>query len=268
MKSLHWLVAWLAVFSLTGCKRTAESGSAGEARHGHAAAEEGKPDAHGHSHGHEEEAEPSSGASYKKGQGVSVKDETKKLLGLETAEVTGQALARKLEFTTQAFRLGTGEAMPRWRATGTLPTGQIAELRVGQEVALHANGGESFTGRVELLDESLLNLHGEGVVVVEFTQPGTNAGPVTFLQATVALPEVKGAVVVPGSAVLRTAEGTFVFVVNGEAYQRTAVKTGAQADGLVEITDGLLEGDSVVTKQVEALYLVELRAVKGGGHSH
>jgi multidrug efflux pump subunit AcrA (membrane-fusion protein) len=56
--------------------------------------------------------------------------------------------------------------------------------------------------------------------------------------------------------------------VNGEAYQRTAVKTGAEADGLVEITDGLLEGDSVVTKPVESLYLVELRAVKGGGHSH
>lgn len=268
MKPSHWLVACLVVVSLTGCKPSAESGSTEEASNGHAAVSEDKPNARGHSHGHEEEAEPSSGASYKKGQGVIVKDETKKLLGLETAEVSGQTLPRKLEFMTQAFDLGTGGSASQGRATGTLPAVEIADLRVGLEVVLHANGGESFTGRVQSLDDSLLRLHGEGVVVVEFTQPGTNAGAVTFLQATVMLPEVKGAVVVPEGAVLRTAEGTFVFAVNGEAYQRTAVITGAQANGLVEITDGLLEGDSVVTKPVEALYLIELRAVKGGGHSH
>ena len=36
----------------------------------------------------------------------------------------------------------------------------------------------------------------------------------------------------------------------------------------VEITDGLLAGDQVVTKPVETLWLIELRATKGGGHSH
>jgi len=36
------------------------------------------------------------------------------------------------------------------------------------------------------------------------------------------------------------------------ACQRNAVETGAEVDGLVEITDGLSKGDSVVTRPVEA----------------
>jgi len=36
----------------------------------------------------------------------------------------------------------------------------------------------------------------------------------------------------------------------------------------VEIVDGLLAGDAVVTKPVQTLWLIELRATKGGGHSH
>ena len=67
---------------------------------------------------------------------------------------------------------------------------------------------------------------------------------------------------------MRAADGTFVYTINGNAYFRTAVKIGAEAEGFVEVTDGLLSGDVVVTKPVEKLWLIELRATKGGGHSH
>ncbi len=89
------------------------------------------------------------------------------------------------------------------------------------------------------------------------------ATTVTFLVGSAADP-----IVVPQSALLRTSEGTFVYAVNGDAYFRTAVKVGTEADGWVEITDGLLAGDAVVTKPVQTLWLIELRATKGGGHSH
>ena len=63
---------------------------------------------------------------------------------------------------------------------------------------------------------------------------------------------------------LRTVEGAFVFAGNGSVYTRTAVQIGAEAGGFVEITDGLLAGDQVVTNGVAALWLVELRSTKGG----
>ena len=251
MKPLCLFFATLALLVFTGCKRDPESGH-----------DEGAS----HNHGHEAEAEAPSGASYKKGKGVTFMDETKKLLGLETTEVTEKPIARRVEFTVQA--VPTGDSFARWLATGTVPGAQLTGVPAGQEVALRVDDGATFTGRVKARDESLGSIHGEVEVVVEFTGPAAAQTPVTFLRATLTLPTTKAVTVVPKSAVLQTAEGTFVYAVNGDAYQRTAVKTGAEADGLVEITDGLLEGDSVVVKPVEALYLVELRAVKGGGHSH
>lgn len=69
---------------------------------------------------------------------------------------------------------------------------------------------------------------------------------------------------VPRSAVLNTTSGTSVYVVNEDYYKRSIVKVGRSFDGFVEITEGVYEGDFVVTDAVQTLWLVELRAVKGG----
>lgn len=262
------LLTWLVLLVLTGCKRAPESARGEEAGHDHAEAAPGQPDAHGHSHGHEEEAEAPTGASYKKGQGVLVKEETKKLLGLETVEVSTMPLARKVEFVAQAFPSGRAEEPTHWRASGMVPTTLLTGVKTGQEAALRSANGETFSGRVKSLDATLGRINGETEVLLEFPGPTASPSSVSFFHVTLTLPATTGVAVVPRSALLRTAEGAFVYAVNGEAYQRTAVKTGAESDALVEITDGLLEGDAVVTRPVEALYLVELRAVKGGGHSH
>jgi hypothetical protein len=219
-----------------------------------------------HAHGEHEEEAPS-GASYKNGKGVLVKDDTKKILGLETVAVTEKPITRTVEFSVQAFHDGN-DARPHWLAMGTLPASRLAGVTAGQEVALRTPDGKIFTGRMQKFDASVETIHSEVEAVIEVPGAMTFTQPVSFLHATLTLPGSKAVLVVPHSAILRTAEGLFVYAVNGEAFQRTAVKIGAEADGLVEITDGLLEGDSVVTKPVESLYLVELRATKGGGHSH
>ncbi len=73
---------------------------------------------------------------------------------------------------------------------------------------------------------------------------------------------------IPRSAVLETAIGKFAFVQNGDYLLRTAITTGAESTDYAEITNGIYAGDVVATKPVETLYLIELRATKGGGHSH
>ena len=109
---------------------------------------------------------------------------------------------------------------------------------------------------------------GDVEVLVGITNSAARLKPGEFLTATIAIPREQTVNVVPKSALLRSAEGTFVYTVNGDAYYRTAVKVDAEVEGLVEITDGLLPGDMVVTRSVEKLWLIELRATKGGGHSH
>lgn len=71
---------------------------------------------------------------------------------------------------------------------------------------------------------------------------------------------------IPATAVLRTVKGDFVYVRNGDEFLRTPVTLGA-ADGdttSFAITDGLYDGDTVVTQGVRALWLAELSATNGG----
>ena len=72
----------------------------------------------------------------------------------------------------------------------------------------------------------------------------------------------------PRSAVLETAAGKFAFVQNGDYLLRTPVTVGAENAEYAEITGGIYAGDVVAANPVETLYLIELRATKGGGHSH
>jgi multidrug efflux pump subunit AcrA (membrane-fusion protein) len=122
-------------------------------------------------------------------------------------------------------------------------------------------------GGVVLAVQKALAL-GESEVVIGVSNATTALKAGEFIPARIRLPREEAVAAIPQSAVLRTSEGTFAYAVNGDAYYRTAVKTGSEADGWVEITDGLFAGDQVVTRPVETLYLIELRATKGGGHSH
>jgi multidrug efflux pump subunit AcrA (membrane-fusion protein) len=63
---------------------------------------------------------------------------------------------------------------------------------------------------------------------------------------------------------LKCTEGTFVYVKNGDHLLRTPVELGPENEQSIQIKDGLLPGDVVVTQEVEPLWLVELQAVKGG----
>lgn len=74
---------------------------------------------------------------------------------------------------------------------------------------------------------------------------------------------------VPAEAVLRTVQGTFVYVDNGGWFLRTRVTPGPvdapPRDGSsIPIADGLYDGDRIVTQGVRALWLAELHFLRAG----
>ena len=71
---------------------------------------------------------------------------------------------------------------------------------------------------------------------------------------------------VPAAAVLRTVQGTFVYVANGGWYLRTPVTLGPpSADGAwLAVQAGLYDGDRIVTNGVRALWLGELHFLRAG----
>ena len=200
-------------------------------------------------------------------------DETRKILGVEVADVTEQTLPAQIRFNVQIFGEKHHHAIRDddhagcdVHGSGFVTPDKAAALRAGQSVQIQTRTDESLAG-VVLAVENALAL-GESEVIVGLTNATDKLKAGDFLSAVITLPRDNAVTVIPRSALLRTAEGAFVYAVNGDAFFRTAVKVGSEADGLLEITDGLFAGDAVVTKPVETFYLIELRATKGGGHCH
>jgi hypothetical protein len=221
---------------------------------------------HGHSHNaggsHSDSAESFSGATFKEGTGITLLDETRKSLGLHTVEVSEQRLPRETQFAVRVFGGAGGEGSEKGQlALGTVRTNVMALLCAGLAVSLKTSSGVTASGEVQRVSQLLASDEAEVLVTFRSHPPLKNG---EFAEAAVSIPAEKGTLVIPGESVIRGAMGDLVYVVNGDAYLLTWVELGARSGGLVEVTDGLLAGDSVVTRGAMDLWLVELRAQKGG----
>ena len=245
--------------------------AAGCGKHGHHDHEHGS--GHGPHDGHKHSEGSTSGASFKAGKGVILADETRKSLGLQIADVTERKIPNQIRLTIQVF----GEKHQHllnpddhtgcdMHGSGFLATNASRNVKPGLPVQLSKGTNHPLHGVVRAVQKALAL--GESEVVVGVSNATTALSPGEFVPAVIHLPRDEAVRAIPKSALLRTSEGTFAYTVNGDAYLRTSVKIGAEADGWVEVTDGLLDGDQVVTTPAETLWLIELRATKGGGHSH
>jgi len=223
-----------------------------------------------HEGGHEEDDH---GEAFKPGVGIILTEETRQSLGLETVRAAEAALPSEVRFPVQVF----GEDHIPWaaesehlnctlKAVGFVPAAQAALIQRGTPVNFETRSGIRLIGSVLTVNPAVRLSDAE--VIVYSTNQGVTLKPSEFLEATIPLPGQGATTVVPASAVLRSTEGSFVYKVNGKAFLRTAVRTGNEMQGSVVIMDGLSVGDEIVAKPVKQLWLIELRATKGGQHSH
>ena len=198
------------------------------------------------------ERPPENGAQFKKGEGLSLTDEMAKSIGLQTADVEGQGIACRLEFTLQP-RAGTNEA------TGWVTASQAEKIQPGEVVVIAGNPGTK--GKVSNIAKHALS----GLVDFEITViTDTPMEDAKEVGAFVVLPETDAAASIPRSALLSTAEGYFVYAKNGKFFFRMGVTVEVMNDDDVEITEGLYAGDEVVTTPVMSLWMAELQVLRGG----
>ena len=213
---------WLAIpllggMALAGCSKPTSSG--GHEGHDHSA----------HSH-----AEDESPVTFKEGAGLQLSAETSAALGIKTSDVTEQAVRHTYELTASVFDAG-----PPARASSLVP-GEVAD-----DLEKHPP-----------TEARILAIHREissAVTQVEVVLAVPGSPPVgSTISLTLRGPAHTGTVV-PRSALLRTATGIFVYVVNDANLLRTPVKPGATDGKSIEILDGLYAGDVVATAAVEQL---------------
>ena len=228
---------------------------------------------HGEADGHDHEEESPSGASFKVDRGVMLTDETRKILDVEVVDVAERTLPNQIRFTIQVFGEKHHHLINPEDHTGCdvhgsafLSEETAAPVKTGQPVDVIKDTNNPLGGVVLAVQKALAL--GESEIVIGISNAATALKPGEFVPARINIPRDKPVPAIPQPALLRTSDGTFVYTVNGDACLRRAVKVGGEADGWVEIADGLLAGERVVTRPVQTLWLIELRATRGGGHSH
>lgn len=82
-----------------------------------------------------------------------------------------------------------------------------------------------------------------------FANSGAALFPSQFVNVRMELDTIKGAIVVPATAVRQSSDGSFVWLLNSDrTVTKTAVKTGQATGVQVQITEGLKAGDKVITE--------------------
>ena len=132
-----------------------------------------------------------------------------------------------------------------------VPERYLGVLRPGQSIVatVDAYGGETFAGRIALIDTRVNEQTRAVTARAEIPNPGARIRPGMAVRVAVAQGE-RIAPAVPESAVQYEGEGAFVYRIatgeRGATAQRVEVETGAVEGGFVEIVSGLNAGDRVV----------------------
>jgi cobalt-zinc-cadmium efflux system membrane fusion protein len=133
------------------------------------------------------------------------------------------------------------------RDTAGLKVGQTAKVT---DVAL---GGESLDGRVEYVAQLVDAARRTVAVRVRVPNPENKLRPNAFAQVTFASADAEKRIVVPAEAVVTDDQKSVVFVKKAVAggatrLERREVKVGRVRDDRAEITSGLEDGDTYVSR--------------------
>lgn len=130
-----------------------------------------------------------------------------------------------------------------------LPETYLGRLKKGQtlDLATDALPGETFTATVDAIDP-LVDSTGRAVLLrAQLPNAEGKLRPGMFARVRLIFGERKDVLAVPEEALVPQGADQFVFKVNEGKAQRVRITTGARRAGQVEVTEGLAQGDLVVT---------------------
>jgi RND family efflux transporter MFP subunit len=138
----------------------------------------------------------------------------------------------------------------------TVTEKDVGKLRKGQDVFLKVDAfpDKEFSGKVNIiypsLEERTRTLQVEALV----PNPGDRLKPSFFAHVILYTGAAKDTIVVPVTSLLYEAEKVKVFVIEGDRAKESEVKLGNKYGEMMEIVEGLKEGESVVTVGQQNLF--------------
>ena len=162
-------------------------------------------------------------------------------------------VGQSVEPNTTLFHVSN---IARMRVVGKVYEEDLGKVRVGQpaHIKLLAYPKEIFDGAVTFVGPTL---DAETRTVEIWVGLDNGKGllkPNLFARVDVVLGANKAALTVPNNAVLEAEGESFVFVHEGDKYNRVDIETGARDDHYTEARSGLVPGDEVVTVGAREIY--------------
>jgi membrane fusion protein, heavy metal efflux system len=137
----------------------------------------------------------------------------------------------------------------------------LSQVRIGQAVQIKVAGDNtSFAGKVTAIGATVDSTTRVVPVKAEINNAQGKLKVGMFANLEIISDRTSQPVIaVPIAAVVESNGKQLVFVQNGTKYQPVEVKLGRISSDLVEIQDGLFEGDLVVTQRANQIYAQSLR---------
>jgi hypothetical protein len=212
------------------------------------------------------------GVTFSAKQGLSVPPTTAKFIGLQVVDVEERSVIASVRFGARVYQAArerpfapTAPAATSIALASAFVSPQQAALLTNGEVAIvSANSAEPLQGKIAVVNRSLEKVQGQAEVMVAIDDPIGRLTNGVIVSVSVPLGREQSVVTIPRPALLRTAEGDFVYTMSGRQFVRAAIKTGETGTDFVEVTDGLYAGDRIVVQPVMTLWLAELQSIRGG----
>ena len=177
-----------------------------------------------------------------------------------TAPFDGLAGKRRVSrgaFLSAGTPITTLAQIDRLRVTFAVPERILSSLEVGASVTVTTTAfpGEVLTGTIDVVEPQLDPLTRNVNVVALVDNPDELMRPGMSATIEVVLQERAEALTVPSDAVFVEGGQAYVYVIKPDSLvSRTPVSLGTRLTGVVEVTEGLREGDSVVKAGHQKLY--------------
>lgn len=159
------------------------------------------------------------------------------------------------EYVVAGTVFATLQDLDTMRVDFSVPEQQIRQIRIGYDVSVSSDAENVSTGTVTAIEPKIDPNSRLVQLRAEVENPGNEISPGQFLRVRVLLPEEDGVLALPQTVLSSNLYGDSIYVVRTEgegedatqSVEQVFVKAGRRSQGLVEILDGVVAGDLVVT---------------------
>lgn len=133
--------------------------------------------------------------------------------------------------------------------TTRLDQGRSAGLQPGlpATIILRSNPKQALSGKVARIEPISDSVTEERIAQVTFDKISTDVTTGEMAEVTLSLPVTEGALLIPNASLRRLGGKTGVWVRKDGSLQFSPIKTGVEGlDGMVQVLDGLAEGDEII----------------------